>query len=94
MVCNGEKIVEGISNDPGGWAISLFSKGFISDTLMEETIELNETNASKAQKLYSTLLKKVKAYPEKLDEFISLLQEKGSCYDDLKIILSRKPGGE
>ncbi len=94
MVNKCEEIVESLSRDPNGWALSLFSKGFISDAVLDQTNELNITKNNKALTLYSALLKVVEQYPERYYDFISLLQEKGNLYDDLRDFLSKNYSGE
>ncbi len=90
MVSCAEKIVEGLSRDPKGIAISLLAKGFISDSVLSQTIELNETEVDKARRLYTTVLDVVKHYPTRYDDFAAMFRENGGVYTDLLELLEIK----
>ncbi len=90
MVSCAEKIVEGLSRDPKAIATSLLSRGLISDTVLRETIELNETKVDKARRLHTTVLDVVKLYPERYDDFLAIFREHGGMYTDLLELLEIK----
>ncbi len=83
MVSCAERIVEGLSRDPQGIATSLLAKGFISDSVLSQTIELNETEVDKARRLYTAVLQILKLYPERYDDFVAIFREHGEVYTDL-----------
>ncbi|XP_064383528.1 ankyrin repeat and KH domain-containing protein 1-like isoform X2 [Halichondria panicea] len=87
MVSCAERIVEGLSRDPNGIAISLFSGRLISDALMRATMELSQTKVDKARRLYTTVLDVVKHYPERYDNFLAVFREHGGMYTDLLELL-------
>ncbi len=89
MVSCAERIIEGLSRDSIGIAISLFSKGLISDAVMMETIELNETKVDKARRLFTAVLEAVKLNPGRYDDFLAILREHG-VYTDLLEMLEIK----
>ena len=60
--------------DPKAMATSLHTKGFITDSILEEINTLPQTNTDKARCLYSTILKVVKEYPQRYSDFIQILQ--------------------
>ena len=78
MVAGGEKIVEALSRDPKGLAQALFGKGLISNAVLDEMNELNETKTDKARRLYSAVIKVVKEYPRQYDYFIQIFKERPS----------------
>ncbi len=78
MVSLGDKIVGNLSSDPRGFALSLHSKSFISDAILEETNQLNETDTVKAQRLYSAVLTVMRSYPHRYDEFVLYFRRKGN----------------
>ncbi len=90
MVSCAVRIVEGLSRDPQGIATSLLAKGFISDSVLSQTIELNETKLDKARRLYTIVLQIVKLYPMKYNDFVAILRELGGMYTDLLELLEIK----
>ena len=85
MVAGGEKIVEALSRDPKGLAQALFTKGLISNAILEETNELNETRTDKARRLYSAVLKVIQEYPQQYDDFIEIFRQKRGQYESFLI---------
>ncbi len=85
MVSCAEKIVEGLSRDPRGLATSLSARGLISDTIMMQTLILNETRVDKARRLYTTVFDAVKLHPERYDHFLAILREHGVYIDLLEL---------
>ena len=81
MVTGGEKIVEALSRDPNGLALTLFTKGLISHAVFEETNELNQTKTDKAIRLYSAVLKVVQEYPHHYNNFIEVFRKKHGQYN-------------
>ncbi len=90
MVSCAEKIVGGLSRDPRGLANSLSARGLISDTIMMQTLILNETRVDKARRLYTTVLEAVKLHPGRYDHFVAILREHGGVYTDLLEMLEIK----
>ena len=90
MVFCAEKIVEGLSRDPRGLATLLLSRGLISDAVVRETIELNETKVNKAKRLFTAVLNVVKHYPERYDNFLAVFRGHGEVYTDLLEMLEIK----
>ncbi len=89
MVSCAEKIIEGLSRDPKRIA-SLLAKRLISDAVVRETIELNETKVDKAKRLYTTVLNVVKHCPEKYNHFVWIFRGPGRVYTDLLELLEIK----
>ena len=92
MVSHGEKIVTAISTDPRGLAFSLYTKGLISNTDLEETNELNETKTYKARRLYSAVKKIIQHYPGRYDDFIRTFKDSGKLHCDLLKALNDSEG--
>ena len=92
MVSHGEKIVEAISTDPKGLALSLHAKRLISDTDFEETNELNETKTAKARRLYSAVKKMIQHHPGRYDDFIRTFKDSGKLHCDLLKALNDSEG--
>ena len=90
MVSYIERIVEGLYRDPKGIATSLLAKGLISDSVLSQTIELNETKVDKARRLYTTVLQIVKLYPTRYNDFVAIFREHGGVYMDLLELLEIK----
>ncbi|XP_064383526.1 uncharacterized protein LOC135332127 isoform X3 [Halichondria panicea] len=94
MVSCAEKIVEGLSRDPRGLATPLSARGLISDTIMMQTLILNETRVYKARRLFTTVLEAVKLNPWRYNDFLAILREHGEVYTDLLEMLEIKEKGE
>ncbi len=77
-----EKIVHSLSVEPRAIALHLFSAGLISQNILEQTNELNDTKREKAIRLYTTLLSVVKHHPHKYHKFVSTLRP-NLIYTDL-----------
>ena len=91
MVSYAERIIERLSRDLKRIATSLLSKRLISHTCMRRaTIKLGETEVDKARRLYTTVLDVVKNYPERYDDFVAILRERGGMYTDLLEMLEIK----
>ncbi|XP_064388689.1 uncharacterized protein LOC135336766 isoform X2 [Halichondria panicea] len=69
-----EKIVESLSQEPKAIAVRLLSVGLITERVLQETNQLNEINADKANRLFTALLGVVKHHPHKYHEFFSTLK--------------------
>ncbi|XP_064388722.1 uncharacterized protein LOC135336790 isoform X2 [Halichondria panicea] len=69
-----EKIVESLSQEPKAVAVRLLSVGLITERVLQETNQLNEINADKANRLFTALLGVVKHHPHKYHEFVSTLK--------------------
>ena len=89
MVSCAERTIEGLSRDPKRIVTSLLSRGLISDTVLSETIELNETKVDKARILFKTVLEAVKLHPGRYDDFLAILREH-EVYTDLLEMLEIK----
>ncbi len=72
----GEKIVQSLSKEPFTLAFYFLSAGLITERVLQETNQLNEINAYKARRLYTTLLGVVRHHPHKYHEFVSILRPK------------------
>ena len=79
----GEKIVGDLTKDPKTIALQLHARKFISADVLEETNELNETNRSKARRLYTAVLDLVRHHPQRYGEFLSILEGNRTLYRDL-----------
>ncbi len=90
MVDCAPEIVNFLSTDPTGLAISLFSKRLIYFPVLSEINELNETKAKKASRLYTEMLKIVEQRPEKYSHFVDTLEDQKQCEDKLILKLGRK----
>ena len=90
MVSCAEKIVEGLSRDPRGLATPLSARGLISDTIMMQTLILNETRVYKARRLFTTVLEAFKLNPWRYNDFLAILREHGEVYTDLLEMLEIK----
>ena len=90
MVSCAERTVEGLSRDPWAIATSLIARRLISDTVLSETIGLNETKVDKARRLFTTVLEAVKLHPGRYDDFLAILREHGEVYTDLLEMLEIK----
>ncbi len=74
LVKNGTEIVDKIAKDPPSMALALRAKGFVSDEVVSEVNELNETSKSKAMRLYIEAKKDVRLYPYKYPVFMDILK--------------------
>ena len=83
LVQCGEKIVGDLTKDPKTIALQLHAKKFISADILEETNELNETNRSKARRLYTAVLDLVRHHPQRYGEFLSILEGNRTLFRDL-----------
>ena len=84
MVACSVTIIHWLSSEPLEMAAALFSKFLINNATLDETVQLNETHSQKGRRLYSAVLQVVKIYPDRYDDFISVLQQCGSLmYGDL-----------
>ncbi len=90
MVSCAVRIIEGLSRDPKAIATSLLSRGLISDNVLSETIELNETKVDKARRLFTAVLSVVKRFPKRYDDFVAIFREHGGMYTDLLELLEIK----
>ena len=75
LVKCGGKIVGEFSKDPKGLALSLHGVGFISDDTLDKTNSLNEINRDKARRLHRAVLGKVKYFPHRYAELVSILEQ-------------------
>ena len=76
MVTCGKKIVEGLSRDPEGLAVSFHGKRLISSEEMDRIINIpGGTTLRKARNLYTLVLRVVKLYPKKYNVFIAILHQ-------------------
>ena len=82
MSC-GEYFVRAFSKDPKGLALSLHGVGFISDDTLDKTNSLNEISRDKARRLYTEVLGKVKCFPHRYAELVSILEQNRTLYGDL-----------
>ena len=83
LVQCGEKIVGDLTKDPKTLSLQLHAMKFISADILEETNELNETNRSKARRLYTAVLDLVRHHPQRYGEFTSILEGNKTLYRDL-----------
>ncbi len=74
MVRCSENIIQSLSEDPKTLASRFLQAGLISQDILEQTNELNETNRDRARRLYTTLLGVVTHHPHKYHEFVSILR--------------------
>ena len=76
MVTCGKKIVEGLSRDPDGLAVSFHGERLISSEEMDRIINIAEGKTmKKARNLYILVLRVVKLYPDKYNDFIAILHQ-------------------
>ena len=83
LVQCGEKIVGDLTKDPKTVALQLHARKFISADVLEETNELNETNRSKARRLYTAVLDLVRHHSQRYGEFLSILEGNRTLFRDL-----------
>ena len=83
LVSCGEKVVGEFSKDPKGLALSLHGVGFISNDTLDKTNSLNEISRDKARRLYTEVLGKVKYFPHRYAELVSILEQNRTLYGDL-----------
>ncbi len=89
MVTCGIKLNHALSQETITLAIALHAEGFISQSTLDETMELNETNSNKGSRLYNAVLKKVENYPEKFANFVGILRCNRVLYNDVLNELDR-----
>ena len=83
LVKCGVQVTQGLSRNAKYAASLLHSKGFISDELLDQIVNLPATDFSIGQKLYTAVLHLVKNFPQRYPEFISVLEENISLHSDL-----------
>ena len=94
MVECSEKIIHGLSGEPKKMATSLLEKRFIADGTLDDTFQLvHETNTDKGRRLYAAVLEVIRNYPQRYSDFISLLEQNRSQYDDLLKVLDTREKG-
>ncbi len=84
MVRCSVKLNHALSQEPKTLAIALHAEGFISQSTLDETMELNETKSTKGSRVYSAVLGRVKSFPEKFAIFIQVLRHNNRIlYNDV-----------
>ena len=72
-----------MSQQPKALATALHAEGFISQSTLDETMELNETKSNKGSRLYSAVLGRVKSFPKKFVSFVLILRRDRVLYNDV-----------
>lgn len=91
LVACSKAIIASLSMEPPAIAISLHQKGFISDDIRDEIIEVQTTTRSeKARKLFTAVLKVIEHHPNRYVDFVSILKENQLLYGDLLSTLEEK----
>ena len=82
LVKSGDIITTAFTQEPKVLAMSLFASQLITERVLQETNELNEINEDKGRRLYTSVLEKIRAYPEAYSNLVSIL-ETNTIYSDL-----------
>ncbi len=79
-------VVSEIAGDPGAMASSLFQHRFISEETKDKVSELNETKKKKARLLVDDIESKVKSFPGRYEEFLTILSNTVRFADLVKML--------
>ena len=83
-----DRIINRLSPEAKSIAIGLHSAGFVSQQILDETLELEETNADKGRRLYRTVLEVVRHFPHRYRKFLAILHEHTNLDNELMEILT------
>ena len=81
LVKCGTQVVQGLSGDAKKAALLLLKKHLISDRLLADIVQF--PSIDNGHKLYIEVLNKVKHFPQRYPDFISVLKEDANFYSDL-----------
>lgn len=94
MVDCADEIVGGLAMDPKQSATAFYSKGFIAKSLFDEIIEVPATKRENAARLFSSILDVIQHYPQRFENFLSVLKENPTLYGELLATLQRHLSSE